>query len=144
MTKIMIRINIDQNQDQDQDQDKMSLTLLSIAQSTLKFKVNRKPQTRQEKIQKNKLNRTSPKHDLTVDKTRKEVQAQVHQSSYGHNSETNTPKLHTELNLDLENEKSSSPKPVLPGEKIYSLKALQEKCRKMIAGSKPFQDSTRL
>ena len=41
---------------------------------------------------------------------------------------------------------AESPVPLLPAqqEKVYSFNTLREKCRKMIAGSKPFPARTRL
>ena len=68
------------------------------------------------------------------------VQVQVHQPNYV------TLKTH-KVNLEVETEpKSSSPQPLLSdsAEKIYSFNSLREKCRKMIANSKPFQSKTKL
>ena len=116
--------------------------------STLKFKSTKKPQTSPEKVseKEEKKAKTSfyyqynssdgSNYDLTLGKTCTQVQAQVHHSKYGPTD--------TQVNVEQENELSSSPQPLLQEEKIYSFRTLQEKCRKMIAGSKPFQDSTRL
>jgi len=119
--------------------------------STLKFKSNRKPQAMQEKVPKSEPNKPgtsfyyqpagasssySSASDLAGDTTtRTQVQAQVHQAGTIR-SKGKYP--------DAEEEKSSSPQPLLPSEKIYSFRALQEKCRKMIAGSKLLQDNTKL
>jgi len=141
--------------------------------STLKFKANRKPQPIP-KVPKSELNKTSTsfycssdsssKYDLTLKKTSTQVAAQVHQANYGQNTATSVPEVAEQVHLasysqntakivpkgsagehkDHDWEKSSSPQPLLPSEKIYSFNTLREKCRKMIAGSKPFQDSTRL
>ena len=84
----------------------------------------------------------SSKYDLTMARSKKNnVQVQVHQPNYV------TLKAHKVVNLEVENEpKSSSPQPLLndSAEKIYSFNSLREKCRKMIANSKPFQSKTKL
>ena len=84
----------------------------------------------------------SSKYDLTVARNKKNnVQVQVHQPNYV------TLKAHKVVNLEVETEpNSSSPQPLLndSAEKIYSFNSLREKCRKMIANSKPFQSKTKL
>ena len=80
----------------------------------------------------------SSKYDLTIARNNNNVRAEVHQPNYV------TVKQKAEVNVQLEtNQKSSSPQPLLAeaAEKIYSFNSLREKCRKMIANSKPFQPS---
>ena len=77
---------------------------------------------------------SSSKYDLTLGKNTTQVQAQVH-----HNSQAK----HKELDLDYQNQ-NPSPEPLIAGERVYSFRTLREKCRKMIAGSKLFPDSTKL
>ena len=84
----------------------------------------------------------SSKYDLTIARNNNNnVRAEVHQPNYV------TIKQKAEVNVELEtNQKSSSPQPLLAeaAEKIYSFNSLREKCRKMIASSKPFQSKTKL
>ena len=89
----------------------------------------------------------SSKYDLTIarNNNNNNVRAEVHQPNYV------TVKQKAEVNVELEtNQKSSSPssspQPLLAetAEKIYSFNSLREKCRKMIASSKPFQSKTKL
>jgi len=75
---------------------------------------------------------------------------------YQHSSSDSSCKydLTTTTTAQVHQPSNPSPQPLLQdsqdkiyrqtGDKIYSFRTLQEKCRKMIAGSKPFQDSTKL
>ena len=101
--------------------------------STLQFRSKRKPV--KENIQKKETHKpggsfyyqtsscgSSSKYDLTMGKNITQVQAQVHQ----------------EASIYYEN---TFPKQTGQAETIYSFKTLQKRCRELIAGSKPFQDS---
>ena len=82
---------------------------------------------------------SSSAYDLTLGKNTLQVAAQVHQAGYTQNTGTK----HNDTDLDYAN-MNHSPEPLIPPEKVYSFRAIREKCRKMIAGSKPFPDSTKL
>jgi len=117
--------------------------------STLKFSNKRKSQNIPVKDTKPEIQKpvssfyyqhsssgSSSKYDLTLGKNTTEVAAQVHQASYGADSK--------DIQQELDPGQAPSPEPLIQPEKIYSFRALQEKCRQMIAGSKPFPDSTKL
>ena len=85
----------------------------------------------------------SSKYDLTIARNNSNVQAEVHQPNYV------TLRKERQLDIDANDKmKSSSPQPLLSegenSDKIYSFNTLREKCRKMIANSKPFQNKTKL
>ena len=71
---------------------------------------------------------------MTLGKNTTQVKAQVH-----HNSQAK----HIKIDLDHESQNPSR-EPLIAGERVYSFSTLREKCRKMITGSKPFTDSTKL
>ena len=114
--------------------------------STLKFPQSRKSQNISAKVSKPEMKKpaasfyyqdsscgSSSKYDLTLGKNTTQVQAQVHK---------NTQAKHKEIDLDHENQ-NPSPEPLIAEERVYSFSTLREKCRKMIAGSKPFSDSSK-
>ena len=84
----------------------------------------------------------SSKYDLTLARNNSKVQAEVHQPNYV------TLKQGKVLSSGGDHKlKSSSPQPLLSeagSDKIYSFNTLREKCRKMIASSRPFQSKTKL
>lgn len=85
----------------------------------------------------------SSKYDLTIARNNSNVQAEVHQPNYV------TLRKDRQVDIDANDKmKSSSPQPLLSegenSDKIYSFNTLREKCRKMIANSKPFQNKTKL
>ena len=85
----------------------------------------------------------SSKYDLTIARNNSNVQAEVHQPNYV------TLRKERQVDIDANDKmKSSSPQPLLSegenSDKIYSFNTLREKCRKMIANSKPFQNKTKL
>ena len=85
----------------------------------------------------------SSKYDLTIARNNSNVQAEVHQPNYV------TLRKERQVDIDVNDKmKSSSPQPLLSegenSDKIYSFNTLREKCRKMIANSKPFQNKTKL
>ena len=122
--------------------------------STMKMKASVKAEPRQVEEKKTDGGQTSfyyhqggnvssasSKYDLTIarNNNKNNVQVQVHQPNY-----VTLKTQKAEVNVEVEtNPKSSSPQPLLSNtaEKIYSFNSLREKCRKMIANSKPFQQS---
>ena len=85
----------------------------------------------------------SSKYDLTIARNNSNVQAEVHQPNYV------TLRKDRQVDIDADDKiKSSSPQPLLSegedSDKIYSFNTLREKCRKMIANSKPFKNKTKL
>ena len=85
----------------------------------------------------------SSKYDLTIARNNSNVQAEVHQPNYV------TLRKDRQVDIDANDKmKSSSPQPLLSegenSDKIYSFNTLREKCRKMIANSKPFKNKTKL
>ena len=89
------------------------------------------------------LSSASSKYDLTIARNNSNVQAEVHQPNYV------TLRKDRQVDIDADDKiKSSSPQPLLSegedSDKIYSFNTLREKCRKMIANSKPFQNKTKL
>ena len=111
--------------------------------STLKFPTKKKSQNIAAEVSKSEIAKpaasfyyqdSSSAYDLTLGKNTQQVAAQVHQ---------NTDDKHKDTDLDYTNH-NHSPEPLIPPEKVYSFRAIREKCRKMIAGSKPFPDSTKL
>ena len=125
--------------------------------STLKFKARKKPEMLKEKQQisekhakttssfyyESSSGDSSSKYDLTLARPR-QVEAMVHRAA-----ETGTKSVEDQSSPEAivrHDKVHSSGEPLIGPleDKVYTFRRLREKCRQMIAGSKPFRDNTRL